>query len=71
MTDARTKRFPHWYRRKQGDRAFPFPLKQARGRELDRLGDMLCLPRRRWWIFAWPLDRWYRRALLAMLKGLP
>lgn len=62
---ARTKRFLRWYR----ERALV--PGQARGRDLDRIGDMLCLPRRRWWIFAWPLDRWYRRALLAALKELP
>jgi hypothetical protein len=44
-------------------------MHQARGKDLDRIGELYGLRRRRWWIFAWPFDREYRRRLVAFLGG--
>jgi hypothetical protein len=45
-------------------------MKPASGRDLDRLGDLYGVRRWRFWIFAWPLDPWFRRRVRAQLRRL-
>jgi hypothetical protein len=44
-------------------------MKPAKGRDLDRIGEMCGVYRWRWWVFAWPLDYWFRKRVLAVHGG--